>query len=113
MTGVLPKAKLTRHRSSKFRTAENMKLVHLQIHQTGDDVHGMQASAAAARRGEVLKTFDLNALTAGTEFMVELMRRLKSFVQRKISQDGTWPPKVILSGTAPRFLFWINLAFRV
>jgi len=83
LDGVLPKAKMMRHRSNKFRVAENMKL----------------ASAAAARRGEVLKTFDLNALTAGTEFMVELMRRLKSFVQRKISQDNSWAPKVILSGS--------------
>eukprot|EP00210_Caulerpa_lentillifera_P009231 g8800.t1 len=82
MDGVTPIAKLNQHRSKKFKIGENMKL----------------AAAAATRRGEVLKSFDLNSITPGTAFMVDLTSHLKSLIRAKIKDDPCWPSKVIFSG---------------
>lgn len=82
MDGITPIAKLNQHRSKKFKIGENMKL----------------AAAAAMRRGEVLKSFDLNSITPGTAFMVDLMKNLKTLIRSKIQEDSSWAPKVILSG---------------
>lgn len=54
------------------------------------------------RRSGILEKeehFKNNSISPGTEFMIELNRQLKFFLQRKMMEDNTWRNlKVIFSG---------------
>lgn len=84
--GVAPRAKMNQQRARRFRSAveaeENLK-------------KAIKNGEPAAKE----PVFDSNAITPGTEFMANVTRNLKYYINQKVSQDSRWQKiKVILSG---------------
>ncbi|KAI1310009.1 exoribonuclease 1 [Xylaria venustula] len=84
--GVAPRAKMNQQRARRFRTALDAE----------------KAREKAIREGQELpkeEPFDSNCITPGTDFMANLTRQLKYFINKKISEDTEWQGcDIILSG---------------
>lgn len=84
--GVAPRAKMNQQRARRFRTALDAE----------------QARDKAIREGKELpkeEPFDSNCITPGTEFMANLSRQLRYFINKKVSEDKEWQGcEIVLSG---------------
>lgn len=83
--GVAPRAKMNQQRARRFKSARK--------YQELDD---------ALRKLGILEKeehFKNNSISPGTEFMFELNKHMKFFIQRKMAEDERWRKlKVIFSG---------------
>jgi 5'-3' exoribonuclease 1 len=82
--GVAPRAKMNQQRARRFRSAKESQVLKQQLMEQGKEVHSL---------------FDSNAISPGTEFMINLNKNLKFFVQQKINTDPLYKnlEQVILS----------------
>lgn len=84
--GVAPRAKMNQQRSRRFRSARDAEVARQKAIKEGIDLPDSEP-------------FDSNAITPGTEFMAQLTKHLKYFINRKVSEDSNWQGiTVILSG---------------
>ncbi|KAK4697008.1 5'-3' exoribonuclease 1, partial [Lecanoromycetidae sp. Uapishka_2] len=84
--GVAPRAKMNQQRARRFRTALDAEKAREKALREGVE---MPKEAA----------FDSNCITPGTEFMANLTRQLKYFINKKISEDVDWQGvEIVLSG---------------
>ena len=76
LDGVAPRAKMNQQRSRRFKSAK--KYIELD---------------EALRQNGILdkeEHFKNNSISPGTEFMYELNKQLKFFIQRKLLEDDEW-----------------------
>lgn len=84
--GVAPKAKMNNQRQRRYHSARANKSLNDFL---TDELHTSQG----------IVSFKNNSITPGTEFMIELIRHIKFFIQRKIHEDDNWKNvEVIFSG---------------
>ncbi|GMT12680.1 hypothetical protein PFISCL1PPCAC_5472, partial [Pristionchus fissidentatus] len=84
--GVAPRAKMNQQRARRFMSAKNAEALLEKAKKAGEEIPSE-------------KRFDSNCITPGTQFMVELNRRLGEWVQHKVNTDGRWRGmRIFLSG---------------
>ncbi|GMR35858.1 hypothetical protein PMAYCL1PPCAC_06053 [Pristionchus mayeri] len=84
--GVAPRAKMNQQRARRFMSAKNADDLLEKAKKAGEEIPSE-------------KRFDSNCITPGTQFMVELQRRLDEWVQHKVNTDGRWRGmRIYLSG---------------
>ena len=88
MDGVAPRAKMNQQRARRFRTAKDAQDMKDRLELQGKQVPNL---------------FDSNAISPGTEFMMELCKQLHFFIKYKCSTDPLYQKlEVILTdGTVP------------
>jgi len=86
--GVAPRAKMNQQRSRRFRSAKDNERVLAEAIAKGKSVPKE-------------KPFDSNCITPGTQFMLELGRKFKSWINYKMTTDPAWQQgcEVIFSGS--------------
>lgn len=75
--GVAPRAKMNNQRQRRYHSAKSNKSLNEFLTQQLHTDPGVVA-------------FKNNSISPGTEFMMELIDRVKFFVQRKIHEDDQW-----------------------
>jgi len=70
--GVAPRAKMNQQRARRFRSAKDAKILQEQMLKDEKEVQPL---------------FDSNAISPGTEFMTNLNKQLKFFVEFKLNTD--------------------------
>ncbi|CAI2359350.1 unnamed protein product [Moneuplotes crassus] len=89
--GVAPRAKMNQQRSRRFKTAQERH----ELKKLADDALIEQDPEL-----QVSDMFDVNSISPGTDFMVELNRKLDYYIQHKINTDPLYSKiKIILSGS--------------
>ncbi len=84
--GVAPRAKMNNQRQRRYHSAKSNKSLNEFLTEQLDTDPGVMA-------------FKNNSISPGTEFMMELIDKIKFFVQRKIHEDDQWKNiDVIVSG---------------
>lgn len=84
--GVAPRAKMNNQRQRRYHSARSNKSLNEFLTKDLNTDPGVVA-------------FKNNSITPGTEFMMDLIDRLKFFVKRKIHEDDDWKNiEVIVSG---------------
>lgn len=84
--GVAPRAKMNNQRQRRYHSSKNNKDLNHFLTENLDTDPG-------------LISFKNNSISPGTEFMFDLIKRLKYFIKRKIHEDQEWRGvEVILSG---------------
>ena len=84
--GVAPRAKMNNQRQRRYHSAKNNK-----------DLNHFLKENLSTNPG--LISFKNNSISPGTEFMFDLIKRLRFFIQRKIHEDDDWKKvEIILSG---------------
>lgn len=86
--GVAPRAKMNQQRSRRFRSAKDAE----------------RSMSEAVARGEDLPDgtpFDSNCITPGTQFMTDLSKRFREWVDEKMRTDPAWQQgcSVVFSGS--------------
>lgn len=70
--GVAPRAKMNQQRARRFKSAKEREMLTNQLRAQGKNVPEM---------------FDTNAISPGTEFMVNLCNQLHFFLKYKLNTD--------------------------
>lgn len=84
LDGVAPRAKMNNQRSRRFNSAKSYAAMEQRLNDYGE-------------KNE--ENFKNNCITPGTEFMAELNKQLRFFIQKKIQEDPEWQKfRVIFSG---------------
>ena len=84
--GVAPRAKMNNQRQRRYHSARSNKSLNEFLM---DDL----------KTNPGVVSFKNNSISPGTEFMFELIDRIKFFIQRKIHEDDNWKGlEVIMSG---------------
>lgn len=73
--GVAPRAKMNQQRSRRFRSAKDAERTMAETIARGDEIPAGS------------QPFDSNCITPGTEFMFELSKRFREWVDKKMSTD--------------------------
>lgn len=95
--GVAPRAKMNQQRTRRFRSANDAREARTPAADPAGDPASDAPTAGAA--DDVLKSFDRNAITPGTEFMARLSEQLNFFLLKKIEEDSLWAAcEIVLSG---------------
>lgn len=85
LDGVAPRAKMNNQRGRRFRSAKDYKDLVSRLENYG----GCQND----------EEFKNNCITPGTDFMWQLNRQLRFFIQKKIQEDSKWQKfQVLFSG---------------
>lgn len=74
--GVAPRAKMNQQRSRRFKSARKYQELDEALRKLG-----------ILEKEEHFKN---NSISPGTEFMVELNKQMKFFIQRKMAEDERW-----------------------
>ncbi|XP_027199537.2 5'-3' exoribonuclease 2 Rat1 [Dermatophagoides pteronyssinus] len=96
--GVAPRAKMNQQRSRRFRAAQESYEKLIQIQKVKDD---LLARGIEVPEKEDSAHFDSNVITPGTDFMINLSEALRSWINRKLSEDyddqhSIWPKDLMI-----------------
>lgn len=86
--GVAPRAKLNQQRARRFRSAKDAERAMSEAVARGDEIpHGVP--------------FDSNCITPGTQFMYDLSKRFRKWIDEKMRTDPAWQKgcTVVYSGS--------------
>ncbi|KAF7493417.1 5'-3' exoribonuclease 2 [Sarcoptes scabiei] len=96
--GVAPRAKMNQQRSRRFRAAQESYEKLIQIEEVKENLR--QKGLAVPEKSESAH-FDSNVITPGTNFMINLSDALRSWVNRRLSDDfddtyEIWPKDLVV-----------------
>lgn len=96
--GVAPRAKMNQQRSRRFRAAQESYEKLIQVQKVKDE---LLARGIEVPEKEDSAHFDSNVITPGTDFMINLSEALRSWINRKLSDDyddphSIWPKDLVI-----------------
>lgn len=96
--GVAPRAKMNQQRSRRFRAAQESIEMQIEVQKVKDS---LAERGIEVKEKEKREHFDSNVITPGTDFMMNLSEALRSWIDRRLSDEyvdklGIWPKDLVV-----------------
>ncbi len=86
--GVAPRAKMNQQRSRRFRSSQEAKQKEEDKQKAIEEWEAMGKEVSDEYKNK--KSWDQNAITPGTPFMILLAKSLRYWVAKKLNEDPGW-----------------------